>query len=149
MHLALILALAVVGLPAAGEGSDPADPSAEVRETEAAFARTMADRDHGAFVTFLDDEAVFFAGSVQLRGKGAVAEAWKKYFETEAPPFSWAPEDVAVLDSGNLALSSGPVYDPEGQRIGTFTSVWRRAADGRWRIVLDKGCPTCACSAAP
>jgi len=51
-----------------------------------------------------------------------------------------------LLDSGTLAMSSGPVYDPEGKRIGTFNSVWRREPDGSWKIVLDKGCPPCESS---
>jgi ketosteroid isomerase-like protein len=50
-----------------------------------------------------------------------------------------------VLASGTLALSSGPVYDPDGKRAGTFNSTWRKEADGRWRVVFDKGCPPCDC----
>jgi ketosteroid isomerase-like protein len=48
---------------------------------------------------------------------------------------------VEVLDSGTLALSAGPVRDPKGQQIGTFNSIWRREADGSWKIIFDKGCP--------
>ena len=59
--------------------------------------------------------------------------------------FSWAPAEVEVLDSGTLAMTSGPVYDPSGTRTGTFTSVWRAEKDGSWKIVLDKGCPPCDC----
>ena len=50
-----------------------------------------------------------------------------------------------MLDSGTLAMTSGPVYDPSGKRSGTFNSVWRREPDGSWRVVLDKGCPPCEC----
>jgi hypothetical protein len=52
---------------------------------------------------------------------------------------------VEVLDSGTLALSTGAVRDPGGNRVGTFTSVWRREADGKCRIILDNGCPPCRC----
>ena len=75
--------------------------------------------------------------------KAAVVAGWAPYFEGPRAPFSWAPEQVEVLGSGSLALSSGPVRDPEGRRIGTYNSVWRRESDGRWRIVFDKGCPPC------
>jgi ketosteroid isomerase-like protein len=44
-----------------------------------------------------------------------------------------------------LALSSGPVRDASGRRVGTFNSVWRREGDGRWRVVFDKGCRVCEC----
>ena len=45
-----------------------------------------------------------------------------------------------VLDSGTLAISSGPVKDPDGNIIGTFNSIWRCRSDGSRRIVFDKGC---------
>jgi ketosteroid isomerase-like protein len=76
-----------------------------------------------------------------------VAEAWKGYYEGAKAPFSWEPDRVEVLDSGSLALTSGPVYDPDGRRVGTFTSVWRREPSGSWRIVFDQGCPPCRCEA--
>jgi ketosteroid isomerase-like protein len=111
----------------------------QVRQTEIAFAKTMADRDHTAFASFLADETVFFGRSV-LRGKAAVAEGWKRFYDAPQAPFSWRPEAVEVLESGGLGYSSGPVFDPAGERIGSFNSVWRREKDGRWRIVFDKGC---------
>ena len=116
----------------------------QVADTERAFAKTMADRDHAAFTSFLADEAIF-VGEAPLRGKPQVAAGWKQHFLGPTAPFSWEPDHVEVLESGTLALSTGPVYSPDGKRVGTFTSVWRREADGRWRIVLDKGCPPCKC----
>ena len=77
-------------------------------------------------------------------GKAAVVAGWKAYFDGVVAPFSWEPETVEVLDSGTLALTSGPVRGPDGKQIGTFNSIWRREADGRWKVVFDKGCPPCA-----
>lgn len=119
----------------------------EVRATEAAFAKTMAARDHAAFTAMLADETIFFGATRVLRGKAAVSEGWARFFEGPDAPFSWAPERVEVLDSGRLALSTGPVFDPSGHRTGTFNSIWRREEDGRWRIVFDNGCPPCAAAA--
>jgi ketosteroid isomerase-like protein len=130
-------------------GATGEDLGRQVRETEIAFAKTMAARDHAAFASYLSDEAVFFGQQRVLRGKAAVAAGWKQFFEGAAAPFSWEPERVEVLESGTLALSSGPVRDPEGRGIGTFTSIWRREADGRWKIVFDKGCPPCDCPPKP
>ena len=124
----------------AAYGQSNAALAAQVRDAETAFAKTMADRDHAAFAAWLADEAVFF-GPTAIRGKAAVAARWRAFFDGVKAPFSWRPETVEVLDSGTLALTSGPVFDPDGKQTGTFSSIWRREADGRWRIVFDKGCP--------
>jgi ketosteroid isomerase-like protein len=115
----------------------------QVADTERAFAQTMADRDHAAFTAFLADEAVFFDAATPLVGKDAVAAAWAAFFDAPEPPFSWQPETVVVLASGTLAHSSGPVRTPDGQRVATFNSVWRREPSGDWKIVFDKGSRDC------
>jgi ketosteroid isomerase-like protein len=115
----------------------------QVEDTERAFARTMAERDHEAFQSFLSAETIFFSGDEALRGKQAVADAWKPYFRDPDAPFSWAPEQVVVLESGTLALSTGPVFNPEGTRVATFNSVWRREPGGNWQIIFDKGSSDC------
>lgn len=122
----------------------------EVKAAERAFAATMARRDLAAFATFVSDEAIFFSGRGVLRGKQEVVKAWTRFYEGAAAPFSWEPERVEVLESGGLALSSGPVRDPSGKQIATFNSIWQRDKDGRWRVLFDKGEPTCAApDAAP
>ncbi|WEF34722.1 YybH family protein [Pseudoduganella chitinolytica] len=128
----------------------PADNAAltkQVTATERAFAQTMARRDFAAFQTFLSEEAVFDGGREPLRGKAAVAAAWKAYFEGAQAPFSWEPDRVAVLASGTLAQSGGPVRDPQGKVMARFNSIWRQEAPGQWRVVFDKGEPVCDCKA--
>ena len=140
----LAFTLALGALPLVAHAQSNPELQTQVRERERAFAKTMADRDHAGFVAFLADETVFFGRGV-LRGKKAVADSWKAFYDGPKAPFSWEPDAVEVLDSGRLALSSGPVHDPDGKRVGTFNSVWRLEPDGQWRIVFDKGCPPCPC----
>jgi len=137
MVAAAAVVIVVVGAPTSWAQS----PSDELGGVESAFAATIEKRDLDAFSSFLDDEVVFFSGSVELRGKEAVVEAWTSFFAGEQAPFSWQPEAVSVLDSGALGLTSGPVLDPEGNRIGTFNSIWRLNTEGVWKIVFDRGCP--------
>ena len=147
--LTLMLALVtLVASPAATAHEDLATLTAQVRNTEIAFAKTMADRDLAAFGRFLAPDAVFVAKPV-TRGPAAIIAAWKEYYQGAEAPFSWSPEQIEVLDSGQLALSTGPVLNPKGERIGTFSSVWRRERDGHWRIVLDHGWPECHCPKSP
>lgn len=139
----LAVAVVLVTTALAGFGSEKVDTAALEREVEAvekAFARSMAERDFEAFGSFLAPEAVFLGGGgTARRGKEAVTRHWQGYFEAAEAPFSWAPETVAVLASGELAISTGPVFNREGKRASTYTSTWRREASGTWRIVFDKG----------
>ena len=121
----------------------------QVADTERAFAKTMAQRDYEGFVSFLSLDAIFFSGETALRGQQQVADKWKSYYEKPDAPFSWEPAQVEVLDSGTLALSTGPVYDPGGKKVATFTSIWRLESSGQWRIVFDKGNGVCDCSKTP
>jgi ketosteroid isomerase-like protein len=115
------------------------DARSTVEAREIAFAKTMADRDFEAFQTFLSSEAIFFSRDGALRGKDAIKAEWIRYYDAEEAPFSWHPDTVEVLDSGHLAISSGPVISPEGEEIGRFNSIWRKEDDGEWRVIFDKG----------
>jgi len=136
---ALLLCFApFAALPAIGGAQEEA-ATAEVRAHEVAFAKTMADRDFEAFLSFVSPEAVFFDGNEPLRGRAAIAQRWRPYFEGPAAPFSWEPDVVEVLASGALALTSGPVRDPSGEVVGRFNSIWRKDPGGDWRVVFDRG----------
>jgi ketosteroid isomerase-like protein len=123
--------------PASNEKVDTA--ALEVEAREIAFAKTMADRDFSAFLNFISPEAVFFSGNKPNRGHDAISKTWAPYYEGEKAPFSWHPDIIEVLESGHLALSSGPVKSASGEIIGRFNSIWRKEKDGQWRVVFDKG----------
>ncbi len=135
---ALVLAILSATSVLAG-GEDKMDAASVVEAREIAFAATMAERDIEAFADFISPEAIFFSGDTPIRGREAIVEAWTRFFEGPAAPFSWRPDLVQVLDSGALALSSGPVYTPDGEMAGRFNTIWRKDPDGVWRVVFDKG----------
>lgn len=135
---------AVAGMAMAVPANN-AELKKQVADTERAFAATMKARDHAAFVSFLADDAVFFSGPAPLHGKQAVADFWKRLYAKPDAPFSWEPTEVEVLDSGLLAFSSGPVYDPSGKLVSKFSSIWQRDAKGQWKIIFDHGWDVCNC----
>jgi ketosteroid isomerase-like protein len=141
-----LAALVLAACAATSPRPSTAELAKQVADTERAFAKTMADRDHAAFAAFLADDAIFFSGPAPLHGKAEVTASWKRFYEKPQAPFSWQPETIEVLASGNLALSTGPVLDPSGRKFATFTSIWRQESPGVWRIVFDKGNPECDCA---
>lgn len=147
--MSMIKSAAVLAFALASSVTVAAPSNAELKQqvadTERAFAATMQQRDLAAFIGFLSDETIFYSGPTPLRGKEQVAAFWKKFYDGKEAPFSWEPDQVDVTDSGTLAHSSGPVYDPKGKLIARFNSVWRQEAPGKWRIVFDKGQDLCDC----
>jgi ketosteroid isomerase-like protein len=116
----------------------------QVADTETAFARSMADRNFEAFLSFVADDAVFLNGGDPLRGKAAIGAHWQKFYTAPTAPFSWRPDLVEVLASGGLAQSNGPVANPVGKVFARFYSTWRLESPGVWRIVFDNGYEVCA-----
>ena len=134
----LTLLACILGAPVSGAAQSQ-DAAAVVESREIAFAKSMADRDFEAFLSFISPEAVFFAGDTPLRGRDEISRGWAPFFEGPTAPFSWRPDLVEVLESGDLALTSGPVVAPSGESLGRFNTIWRRDDQGRWWVVFDKG----------
>jgi ketosteroid isomerase-like protein len=140
-RLGLLAIGATLGLSAPLLAQSPASSlKQQVFAAESSFAASMAQRKFEAFAAHVSPEAIFFGDTSVMRGKPAVLGRWRRFFAEPLAPFSWKPEVIEVLPSGNLALSSGPVFDPNGRRVGSFSSIWRRESDGAWKIVFDKGC---------
>lgn len=61
----------------------------------------------------------------------------------------WWPARVWTSCDGSMAVTTGPWVRKGGTQVGTFTTVWRREPDGRWRWVYDNGRETPAAIEAP
>jgi len=141
LHRSVLIAALLLAATSAAAQNQLEARRAEVFAAERAFARSMADRDFTAFGRYVADDSVFFGGSTALHGREAVLAAWRGFFEGPTAPFSWEPDQVEVLASGNLALSTGLVKSAEGVVTARFNSIWQRQPDGRWLVVFDKGGP--------
>ncbi len=144
----IMLMSSLAGLIKPGYAETTSSVQQQVWQAELAFARTMAARDLQGFSNYIAEEAIFFNGNVVLRGKAKVVAQWASYFKEKDAPFSWQPDQVEVLDSAKLALSTGLVRDTQGKVFARFNSVWRLEADGKWRVVFDKGSPASAAEQA-
>ncbi|HEY7461169.1 MAG TPA: DUF4440 domain-containing protein [Gemmatimonadota bacterium] len=121
---------------------------AAVKQADADFSKTSESRDFQAFLTFVSDSATFYSnGGRILRGKQEVGEQWKPLFDPAGPALAWQPTDSDVASSGDLGYSRGvwkiSQDGPEGRREGTgkYVTIWRKEADGKWRVVVDIGNP--------
>lgn len=92
-----------------------------------------------AFLYFLADSAVTF-GKEPRKGK--------QYLEEQTPGNDWLYWDIAYSDiaaSGDFGFNLGPWEyrrnrkDEKPVASGSFISVWRKQADGKWKNVIDIG----------
>src|SRR5205807_1354436 len=97
--------------------------------------------DLARFMTFVAADARFLGSKRILSGKEEIKKGWAEWLTSPKAPFRWEAERVSANDKGDLAISSGPVFDPWGKRTGSFVSTWQRQADGSWKIIFDSPGP--------
>ncbi len=139
--LGLVLATSILAI--AGEAGLPPDLEAMV-ETERAFARAGVEQGFApAFNEFFaDDGIVFNPHPTRFR---------EEYRKNPPPPVQrqfaliWWPIYGDVAESGELGYNTGPslvsdlTLQKRPARHGFFFSVWKKQADGAWRVAVDMG----------
>jgi len=122
-----------------------ADPAADLLEADRAFARASAEQGAAAaFAQFLAEDALSLPnGGAPQRGRESIVE------EMRAGPaitLEWTPREAEVAGSGELGWTWGvytvSVPQQEGgvrTRSGKYLNVWRRQADGEWKVIVDMG----------
>ena len=116
-------------------------------ERELSFADSVRRHDAAAFAEHVDPDAVFSVnGKSPLRGRATIGEQWAGLVSGKAGRLDWYPDHVVAASSGDIAWSTGPALFefPDGKggtatMLSRFSSVWRRNADGQWRVVFDSG----------
>ncbi len=116
---------------------------------EKAFAKASAEKGtRGAFLAYLADDSVIFAPG-PVSGK----DTWQS---RPAQPglLSWHPVQADVSLAGDLGYTTGPwelrSRDKSDPKVfhGFYTTVWRRQADGSYKVQFDAGCSTPALPAS-
>ena len=89
--------------------------------------------------------AHFAEDALVLRPFATPAPAWYREHPDGPGTLIWGPQYLAVSAANDLGFSSGP-WRYEGERDGKpvvghghFFSIWRRDAQGRWRVLFDHG----------
>lgn len=127
MLLALLLA-------AQAAASAPAALLPAVAAERAFAARAQADGQWTAFRATAAPDAIMLApGPVNAH------EALRGFSSDPAVAVMWWPARVWTSCDDTLAVTTGPWVRNGGTKVGTFTNVWRREADGQWRWVYGNG----------
>lgn len=141
----LMCAAMATSRPAGTRPAVPADAETDLRAADAAFAKAAAARDVEGCVSFYADDArVLQADQPLVAGRDAIRKSFEKSFRDAAFTLSWRIEKLEISSAGDLAYSTGTAhFTMTGSHQSTFArqtrfaTVWKRAADGKWRIELD------------
>jgi len=143
----LVLLLSIVALFGFTQDKQISPTLVAIFEAERAFAKRCGEVGIRASFTefFADDGIAFFPQPVKYK------EAVK---DRPTPPnplaysLVWEPVYGDVSAAGDLGYDTGPSVfsDPANPnnppRYGFFFSVWKKQADGNWKVVLDLGTDT-------
>ena len=165
IHAFLMLGLAISGIGCGdrAERTEPLDDNgrvngtlvsdsigtlrAELIQADRDFARRVREGRLESWVdAFAEDGMVLPKDGPIAAGGEAIRELFAPLFSQPGFDITWSPAGSNVASSGDLGYTfgtwktsieepSGSVQEAEGKNV----TIWRREADGRWRVQLDMG----------
>ena len=142
---AMILMFAGSGIARKENRLSPA--LASLVEAERAFARTSVEKGiRASFIEFFADDGIAFQPDL-IRVKETYL---KRPAPATKPPvtLNWQPVYADIAQAGDLGYTTGPYVftdqspDKSPARYGFYFSVWKKQADGTWRVAIDCGIST-------
>lgn len=142
-----------LGIPGEQQQSGPnplMDPTAKpgkvlLFDLEAKFAKDTKDRGGAGFASWFAEDGVAL-GNGQPPVIGRVAIEKSANWTPQAYQLTWTPTDAQMGPSGDMGYTwghfEGRSKDANGNPVltsGRYMTIWRKQADGSWKVVLDAG----------
>lgn len=146
----IVAAMCLAGCAQEAAPPPPADP-AVLMEADRAFAADVAERGTEAWVSwFATDGAQIQPGSGEIVGHDAIRTLMAGLDDPNLT-LTWEPLRADIAASGDLGWTTGSYVseavgaDGEVQLgQGRYVTIWRKQADGSWKVVMDLGNPVSA-----
>jgi ketosteroid isomerase-like protein len=112
-------------------------------DLEARFAKATAEGGGKAFASWFAEDAVTLSnGEAPVHGRQAIAQ--KATWLPRDYQLTWTPTDGAMDPSGEMGYTwghyEGHSKDANGNPIvieGRYLTIWKKTADGSWKVALD------------
>jgi uncharacterized protein (TIGR02246 family) len=133
-----------------GGTTDLSAEEAAIRANSRAVAEAEAKKDADAVMPYwTEDAVVHFNGESALKGRDAIGRMYRERLP-RLETFRAETNSVEVSPGGGLAWETGTTHvtlpsgaGPPAESSSKFLIVWRKEADGQWRIAA------CALTANP
>jgi len=151
----LLVALFVMNFVGACSNSNtktPAQPpdtravdEAAIRAAVIEWSKAAQAKDLNKAVSFYADDAMRFADKGPLvQGKDNIRTGWEQMLALPGPGLTFATTGVGVARAGDMAYEYGTydfaTEDKMGKIIdekGKYVVVWKKQADGTWKVAAD------------
>jgi ketosteroid isomerase-like protein len=114
-------------------------------DLEARFAKDVLQRGGAGFADwFAEDGVTLGNGKSPVAGRVAIAKSAN--WSPQSYQLTWTPTDAKMGPSGDIGYTwghfEGRSKDAAGNPVvttGRYITIWRKQADGKWKVVLDAG----------
>lgn len=126
---------------------DAGSSSEALKAADRAWCQAIVDRDIERFSSMLTENAIY-AGTMGpvTSWREAIKNGWAPYFKAGGPTITWSPTTAEVLGGGDVGYTKGAferhAKDEKGRETvirGEYLTVFRRQADGSWKVFFDTG----------
>jgi len=114
-------------------------------DLEARFAKDVLERGGAAFADWFAEDGVALGNGAQPN-IGRVAIAKSANWDPKVYQLTWTPTDALMGPSGDMGYTwghfEGHSKDANGNPVtttGRYMTIWRKEANGQWKVVLDAG----------
>ena len=119
------------------------DEKQKMMNTDRAFSKLSVEKGMKiAFLEYIDSNGVLLKPN-RYPILGAEAIDYLIQQNDSAYTLQWEPETGFIAQSGELGYTYGVyAFKPNGKNTttyGTYVSIWKKQADGKWKFVLDSG----------
>jgi uncharacterized protein (TIGR02246 family) len=112
-----------------------------------AFAEATSERGAEGWVEFFAENGAMLPDGLPItRCKDAIRELMEPAFADENYKLVWEPTEADISASGDLGYTIGryerTTTAPDGTKtttMGKYVSIWKKQADGSWKVVVDIG----------
>jgi uncharacterized protein (TIGR02246 family) len=118
---------------------------AAIRAASQEWSNAASSRDLEKAVSFYADDATYNPpGAPLAAGKDAIRKVWANVVAIPGGNLRWVTSKVEVARSGDLAYDTGAYTltknDASGKPVtaaGKYVVVWKKQADGKWKVIQD------------